>query len=57
MTIQAALITMIGILLAFKFCSSSIMLDTSASPQSSRNIDDSLYLDMYDGNEVMGTSL
>ena len=51
---------MIGISLAFTFCSSSIMLDTSASSQSSRNIDDLLDLDMYDsnnGNEVMGTSL
>ena len=59
-TIRAALITMIGISLAFPFCCSSIMFDTSASSQSFRNIDDSLDLDMYDsndGNEVMGTSL
>ena len=59
-TIRAALITIFGISLAFPFCSYSIILDTSASLQSSRNIDDSLDLDMYDsneGNEVMGTSL
>ena len=36
------------------------MLDTSSALQTSRNIDDSLDLDIYDsndGNEVMGTSL
>ena len=42
--------------IAFPLCSSSIILHTSASSQSSRNIGDSL--DMYasnNGNEVMGT--
>ena len=41
---------MIGISLAFPLCSSSIMLDTSASSHSSKNIDDSHDLDMYDSN-------
>ena len=58
--IRAALIIMIGISLALPFCRCSIILDTSPSSQSSRNIDDSLDLAMYDsndGNEVIGTSL